>query len=224
MDPTYPYTWKENTKDDQEYRAKFWTGHNSAGVHTMFSSPMNLNMPTPFIKNGIHKQIWNMKPRPDDIWIVTYPKCGTTMGKELLWQMSRGCDVTSEESKTTIFARVPFLEFGGLNGVCDCQGCIATFNARPDFIKDGITTAENLIGPRIITCHLPISMLPPSVLDISKVIVIARNPKDACVSFYHHEKLLPQHGFTGSFDDYAKFWIQGRASCCGDYFVYLKVY
>jgi len=88
MDNTYPYEWQENTKEDQDFRTKFWTGHNSIGVHSMFSSPMNLNMPTQFIKTGTHKKIWNMKPRPDDIWIVTYPKCGTTMGQELLWQMS----------------------------------------------------------------------------------------------------------------------------------------
>jgi len=89
-------------------------------------------------------------------------------------------------------------------------------------MKDAISHVETLAGPRIIKCHLPVSMLPPSVLDVSKVIVIARNVKDACVSFYHHEKLLPHHAFTGSLDEFAKFYMKGRASCSGDYWTHLK--
>ena len=46
-----------------------------------------LMMPSSFVNNGEDKKIWEMKPRPDDIWIVTYPKCGTTMTQELVWQV-----------------------------------------------------------------------------------------------------------------------------------------
>jgi hypothetical protein len=225
MEDKYPFEWKENTKEDQDFREKLWTGHNSLAVHTMTSTPMNLNMPITFIQNGIHKEIWNMKPRSDDIWLVTYPKCGTTMGQELLWQMSRGCNVTSEESKTQLFSRSPFLEIGALKGICDCKECIDAFDNRPALFKDAVSYAETLPGPRIMKTHLPISMLPASILDISKVIVIARNPKDACVSFYHHEKLLPNHGMSESahFDEFAKLYMKGQPSCYGDYWTHLKV-
>ena len=224
MDVKYPFEWEENSKEDQQYRAKFWTGHNSIAVHSVISSPMNVNMPRPFLTNGIHKKIWNMKPRPDDIWLVTYPKCGTTMSQELLWQMSRGCDVNSEESKTQLFSRSPFLEARGLGGVCACQDCLNR-PKRPSQLEDPIGYAETLKGPRILKCHLPVSMLPPSVLEISKVIVVARNVKDACVSFYHHEKLLKHHAWekTASFDDYAKFYMEGRPGAGGDYWTHLKV-
>jgi len=37
-----------------------------------------------------------------------------------------------------------------------------------------------------------------------KVVFVARNPADCCVSFFHHERLVPKMGFSGSFDQYAK--------------------
>ena len=110
MSEIYPFEWRENSEEDQNHRAKFWTSDNSIGVHHVISSPMEVNMPAFFVKSGVHKRIWNLTPREDDIWLVTYPKCGTTMSQELLWQMSRGCNVNSEESKTQLFARSPFLE------------------------------------------------------------------------------------------------------------------
>ena len=223
MSADYPFEWSENSKEDQEYRAKFWTGYNSIAVHSVISSPMGVNMPKPFVTNGIHMKIWNMKPRPDDIWLVTYPKCGTTMSQELLWQMSRGCDVTSEESKTNLFRRSPFLEVGGLKGILPDD---PNAPRRSSQIHDHIEYAETLTGPRILKCHLPVSMLPPNVLEVAKVIVVARNVKDACVSFYHHEKLLKHHGWSeeASFDDYAKFYMEGRPSAGGDYWAHLKVF
>ena len=220
MADAYPFEWKENTKEDQEHRAKFWTGHNSIGVHSVISTPMGVNVPLAFMKYGVHKQIWNMKPRPDDVWIVTYPKCGTTMSQELLWQMSTGCYVTSENSKTPLFSRSPFLGMEGLRGPEECTD----EPKPPPFITNPIEHAESLPSPRILKSHLPVSMLPPNLLEVSKVIVVARNVRDACVSFYHHEKLMMQHGWTGSFEDFVKFFIEGKPSAYGDYWIHLKVY
>ena len=111
MASTYPFTWKENETEDQEKRAKFWTRPDAISIKQMISEPMSCNMPKNFISEGMHKRIWNLKPRADDLWIVTYPKSGTTMTSELLWQMSTGCDVKSEQSKTKLTKRSPFLEY-----------------------------------------------------------------------------------------------------------------
>ncbi len=70
--------------------------------------------------------------------------------------------------------------------------------------------------------HLPIDMLPPNLLDLAKVVFVARNPMDCCVSFYHHERLVPKQGFSGTFDQYAELFRNGR-NPTGDYFYHLKV-
>ena len=34
-----------------------------------------------------------MSVRPDDVWVVTYPKCGTTWTQEMVWQIAHGVDL-----------------------------------------------------------------------------------------------------------------------------------
>lgn len=55
------------------------------------------------------ERIWKFQPLPTDIWIVTYPKSGTTLTQELMWQIANGVEVSSEESKSNIFLRVILL-------------------------------------------------------------------------------------------------------------------
>ena len=56
---------------------------------------------------------------------------------------------------------------------------------------------------RFIKTHLPLSLLPPSLLSTAKVIYVARNPKDAMVSFYYHHRLIKSHGFVGDLPTFA---------------------
>jgi len=232
MGRVYPFSWKENTEEEQNRRAKYWTAHNSIAVRSMVSYPMEVNMPAFFVERNVHTRIWDMKPRPDDIWLVTYPKSGTTMAQELLWQMSTGCNVNSEESKKQIYERSPYIEGVGFSRKCcnnECEECEMSDLNLPklhSFLIDPVVYAEGLKGPRIIKTHLPLSMLPPDLLEVSKVVALARNPKDACVSLYHHVKLFPHHGWDHSaqFEDFANFYMEGRTSYYGNYWVHLKVY
>ena len=67
---------------------------------------MGMLLPTRFpgVENSLEK-IWNFEPKKDDIWIVTYPKCGTTLTQELMWQISNGVDVENEASKKNILLK-----------------------------------------------------------------------------------------------------------------------
>ena len=49
-----------------------------------------------------------MKVREDDVWVVTYPKCGTTWTQEILWNIVNGVQV--ERIKEPLFGRSPFLD------------------------------------------------------------------------------------------------------------------
>ena len=53
---------------------------------------------------------------------------------------------------------------------------------------------------RFVKSHLPLSMNNPRLLDTCKVVYVARNPKDVCVSFYNHNRLMATHGFTGNLE------------------------
>ncbi|XP_050678547.1 sulfotransferase 1B1-like isoform X2 [Leptidea sinapis] len=45
-------------------------------------------------------------------------------------------------------------------------------------------------SPRFIKTHLPLSLLPPTLLDNNKMVYITREPRDVVVSFYYHNKLM----------------------------------
>ena len=55
-------------------------------------------------------------------------------------------------------------------------------------------------SPRFVKSHLPMSLNNPRLLDTCKVVYVARNPKDACVSYYNHNRLFRAHGFEGDLE------------------------
>ena len=65
-------------------------------------------MPRPFER--IAQQVYNFQLRDDDIWILSYPKCGTTWTQEMVWQIVNNVD--KEAGKQPLYLRSPFFELG----------------------------------------------------------------------------------------------------------------
>ncbi|GBM55507.1 Sulfotransferase family cytosolic 1B member 1, partial [Araneus ventricosus] len=80
----------------------------------------------------------------------------------------------------------------------------------------GAEVVEKMKRPGTIKFHLPFHMTPWS--PEAKYIFVARNPKDCCVSFYHHTKNASAYGFAdGEFGDFLELFINGETDF-GDYF------
>lgn len=61
---------------------------------------------------GLEKFIEEIRDLPvyeDDIWVVTYPKCGTTWTQEAVWQICNNLDFDYTR-KITLGERFPFIE------------------------------------------------------------------------------------------------------------------
>ncbi|KAK8756371.1 hypothetical protein V5799_000925 [Amblyomma americanum] len=83
----------------------------------------------------------------------------------------------------------------------------------------GKDTIAALPEPRIITTHLAYELVPKH--PDAKYIYVVRNPKDCCVSFFHHTKKTKAYNFEhGTFEDYLQLFIKGETSF-GDYFEHL---
>ncbi|XP_076322826.1 sulfotransferase ssu-1-like [Tachypleus tridentatus] len=137
----------------------------------------------------------NYKARPDDIFLVAYPKCGITWLQCIVWEIfNKGAPLPSFWEM--MMEHTPFME------------------------RTGAEVVENMNPPRIIKVHLPYHLIPKHPL--AKYIFLARNPFDCCVSFYHHTKNFSDtYNFSdGTFNDYFECFIRGEIQC-GNYLDYL---
>jgi len=128
---------------------------------------------------------------PDDIFISTYPKCGTTWVQNIVYLISHdGVPLPGEKTMTL---EIPHLE------------------------EVGAATIQALQRPRCIKTHLPFSMTPHH--EEARYIYVARNPFDCAVSFYHHTRGFTRHyNFAeGTFDDFFECFVAGEVDF-GDYF------
>ncbi|MEA5511736.1 sulfotransferase domain-containing protein [Crocosphaera sp. UHCC 0190] len=150
-------------------------------------------MPMGFPIEGFTSAL-NYQAQPSDIFIVTYPKCGTTWTQYIVWLIQHNGEPLSASKK--IEDDIPHLEEVG---------------------KEKI---EILPQPRVIKTHFPYNLTPYH--PQAKYIYIARNPFDCAVSFYHHTRgFIKHYNFAeGSFEDFFECFIKGEVDF-GDYFDHL---
>ena len=144
-----------------------------------------------------------------------------------MWQIVNNVDIDTAK-KLPLFARTPFLESEGLKEMKGVPKEALDKNLMLKTMSNSIETAQNMKSPRVIKSHLPFEMLPPNLLDTCKVIFVSRNPKDTCVSFYHHAKNMEESNtmengeFIGTFADFAETFLDGTCAY-GSYWTMLKV-
>lgn len=122
------------------------------------------------------------RSRVDDVFVVTYPRSGTTWIQMILYQL-------------TTDGR---MDFAHISQVCpwfERSLALGTMDAR-DF--------DALPSPRVFKSHLPYNWLPRGC----RYIYITRNGMDVAVSYYH---LYRSHlGFEGSFSDFFDRFMRGQ--------------
>jgi hypothetical protein len=132
----------------------------------------------------------NLVVKPGDVFVATYPKCGTTWMQQIVKLIMND----GKESGRDVDDVFPWLEI---------------------MTNDD---ADVLQSPRTFKTHLPYHLMPgglPSVNKQAKYINVYRNPKDTAVSLYHHSIGLKYGNI--SWDDFYEKFISGQ-TICGSYF------
>lgn len=192
----FPVEFEELSQEEITLR----TQHGHSNKELVRVNPGNIIFPGNFRHLG--KFYYNFQFRNDDIALLTYPKSGTHWMYEVLWALKNvhqlHTAVEPESWDDTFFIDrdlvAPITTLKGTRVMerfsRACPG------AR---VEDGIMIqlAQTYQHPRIISTHLQLHLLNPSLLDTCKVIYVARNPKDVYVSLYHH--LVDMGDYEGDF-------------------------
>lgn len=156
----------------------------SYSIHNGFRMPMG------FPETGLASAL-KYQARPDDIFVSTYPKCGTTWTQHIVWLIiHRGIPLSQNQRLDRCF---------------------------PHIEEVGAEFLSSVAPPRLLKTHLPFDMTPWN--EQAKYIYVVRNPFDCAVSFYHHTRGFSRHyDFAeGSFDEYFECFVAGEVDF-GDYF------
>ncbi|KAJ1256917.1 hypothetical protein BS78_K269200 [Paspalum vaginatum] len=114
------------------------------------------------------------KPRSSDIILATQPKCGTTWLKALAF--------TIINRSRYSFSDHPLLSSN--------PQYLVPFIEIPDPGRDH-AYLETLPSPRLLSTHLPLSMLPSETSSCCcRIVYLCREPKDAFVSRWHFENKI----------------------------------
>ncbi|CAL4182711.1 unnamed protein product, partial [Meganyctiphanes norvegica] len=177
-------------------------------------NPGNWTVPIHFDQAA--DKIYQFKFRESDIIVNTCPKAGTTWVQEIIWNMKNNPNLDNPAAKLSQGDRSPLLEMDAYTGsegpyfesVFDqVHSKIGEVNERLGvFLK----LLDTLPSPRIIKSHLPLSLLPPDTLDSTKLVYVARNPIDVCISYYHFSRLLKDINYSGTFDQFVQRFIEGN--------------
>lgn len=163
-------------------------------------------MPGAFRKHA--DAIYNMKVRPDDIWVITFPRSGTTWTQELIWLVENNLNYNAARERP-LYERFPMLETTSQIPEIAYEFIKANFMNLGSF--QGLTEAarypswkmiEEMPSPRFIKTHLPLSLLPPTLLETAKVVYVARDPRDVVVSYYYLHKMVSKHLMRATFHDF----------------------
>lgn len=146
------------------------------------------------VPEDVYRYATSYQANPGDTFLVSYPKCGNTWLMQIVYLLTHDAQPVTKDKK--LYMEIPFLEFEGENQVSKFQ------------------------APRTLKSHLPADRLQFS--KEAKYIYITRNPKDCCVSLYHHTKgFIEDYDFdNGLFDDFFEAFMDGGVDS-GEYFNHL---
>ncbi|CAK1581627.1 unnamed protein product [Parnassius mnemosyne] len=204
----FPFEFRSDENEIKELQ-KYFLGKSFEHVYV---GPKNYTMLREYTKDAAN--IYNLPLRSDDIFVASFPRSGTTWTQELVWLLANDMDYVkaAAEPLTSRYTFIEFPMFMNKDSVSELKSINADNEERKKIIdylsRPGSEVIAEKPSPRFIKTHLPMTLLPPHILDIAKVVYVARDPRDAAVSFFHQNRLFKMAHFVGDFKTYWNFFVR----------------
>ncbi|KAL6644544.1 hypothetical protein ACP70R_016152 [Stipagrostis hirtigluma subsp. patula] len=150
---------------------------------------------TPQALENVKRVQAQFQPRVDDIILATYPKCGTTWLKALAFTVTNRSRHAVTNDAHPLLTRhpqdlVPFLEL-------------------PHRHLHPMAELEALPSPRLLSTHLPFTLLPAGTSALGcRIVYLCREPKDVLVSTWHFMNKIDKD-FNIELDRASEFFSEG---------------
>ncbi|KAK9877333.1 hypothetical protein WA026_017729 [Henosepilachna vigintioctopunctata] len=151
----------------------------------------------PICFSDIAQQVLEAPVRDDDIWLISFPRTGSTWCQEMIWAIGNNFDFETAR-KTVQQMRAPLIELS--------TAFAEYYDTLGELIGNSVEYVANQPSPRYVKSHLPYPFLPTELDKVKpKIVYTARNPKDLCVSYYHHCKMF--HNLNTSFEEFCDLFM-----------------
>ncbi|CAD5225614.1 unnamed protein product [Bursaphelenchus okinawaensis] len=148
----------------------------------------------PIFKAANVRSSKTLQVKDTDIFVCTYPKCGTTWVQHICSQLLNS-------------------QYGGEGEVSELSF------TSPMIEKMGAEYCDSLTHPRLLKTHFSFTNTPVS--KNGKYIFVARNPKDCLTSYYFHNRNFKIYDWAqGDFDVFFELFVSGQLAF-GDYYDHL---
>ncbi|KAK9881255.1 hypothetical protein WA026_015377 [Henosepilachna vigintioctopunctata] len=223
MSKTYefPYKFKDLTHEEKQTAIFQFFGGLKRVESTKYCFPARMEQYV--------QELYNFEPRKDDVWLIGYPRCGTTLTQEILYLL--GTDLNYEKAAAKIMdERFPYIE-----------QIIARTDADDKLYQKFLKQGRSPSGPdeeklipyhvklmntkekRFIKSHYGFDFIHPELLEVGcKVVFISRNIKDCLVSITNFP-VKEQKEANDAERIYELFqYYRRNLDPCGNYFEILK--
>ena len=157
----FPVQWHELSPEEKKKVKKHYPGPGvtKAPDFDFVRFDNGILMPRLFLPFA--DRLYNFEVREDDIWIVSFPKSGTTWTMEMVWMLVNNVDKEKAAEPATL--RIPFTEMTAMLGP-DPEKLPFAPEMR-EVMLDPISYAGKMpkSTPRVLKTHLPLDCIPHGI-------------------------------------------------------------
>lgn len=145
--------------------------------------------------------------RPNDVCVCTFPRSGTTWVQQICLGLLLPGGPKAIKNPTQ---QAPWIE------ASICRGFL-----KMEDLQGMSEDMEENAKRRIFKTHATAELVPWRERNGARLIIVERDPRDVCVSFFHHMHDSRSYHYTGEWQDFMEMFLNGEVEG-GDWFAWYR--